>query len=55
VRRWIGPVRIVDGHAKVSGEYAKEASANARYSVVAFVENSATGEVLQVAEAGCGG
>jgi hypothetical protein len=55
VRRWIGPVRIVDGHAKVSGEYAKEVSANARYSVVAFVENSATGEVLQVAEAGCGG
>jgi hypothetical protein len=53
VRRWIGPVRIVDGHALITGDYA---SADGHDGVVAFVERGATGEVLQVAElSSCGG
>jgi hypothetical protein len=47
VRRWIGPVRIVDGHALITGDYV---SADGHDGVVAFVERGATGEVLQVAE-----
>lgn len=55
VRRWIGPVRIVGGRAAVTGDYAPQAGEKGRYSVVAFVENPATGEVLQVAEvSSCG-
>jgi hypothetical protein len=53
VRRWLGPVRIADGRARLTGDYAGEPKT--KYSVVAFVENAATGEVLQVAEAACGG
>ena len=52
VRRWIGPVRIVDGRAQISGDYTSDAL---HQGVVAFVERGATGEVLQVAElASCG-
>jgi hypothetical protein len=52
VRRWIGPVRIVDGRAQISGDYASDAMHD---GVVAFVERATTGEVLQVAEvASCG-
>lgn len=51
VRRWIGPVAVVDGHAHIAGDYA-----GGNQGVVAFVEDPKTGEVLQVAElAGCGG
>lgn len=52
VRRWIGPVKLVDGHAQIAGDYATDAKPQ---GVVAFVENAKTGEVLQVAElAACG-
>jgi hypothetical protein len=48
-------VRIVGGRAAVTGDYAPQAGEKGRYSVVAFVENPATGEVLQVAEvSSCG-
>jgi hypothetical protein len=47
VRRWIGPIRIVDGRALISGDYA---SADGHDGVVAFIERGASGEVLQVAE-----
>jgi hypothetical protein len=47
VRRWIGPVRIVGGHAEISGDYPVD---DRESGVVAFVESGATGEVLQVAE-----
>lgn len=47
VRRWIGPVRIVDGRAQISGDYASDTMHD---GVVAFVESGTTGEVLQVAE-----
>jgi hypothetical protein len=47
VRRWIGPVRMVEGHAEISGNYAVNDNPS---GVVAFVESGATGEVLQVAE-----
>jgi hypothetical protein len=49
VRRWIGPVRIVGGRAQISGDYTPGAMPQGM-GVVAFVENAATGEVLQVAE-----
>lgn len=53
VRRWIGPVRIVNGRAQIAGDYA---TGTMPQGVVAFVENARTGEVLQVAElAACGG
>jgi hypothetical protein len=62
VRQWIGPVPLVGGNAQIrrvlrlgeadAGTKA-DASADApagRFGVVAFVENDATGDVLQVAE-----
>jgi len=49
-RHWIGPVPLVDGHARLSASYR----ANAQQGVVAFVQRKSTGEVLQVAElSGC--
>jgi hypothetical protein len=53
VRRWIGPVTIEGGKARISGDYA---ASGVSQGVVAFVENASTGEVLQVAELrGCAG
>lgn len=62
VRQWIGPVPLVGGNAQIrrvlrlgeadAGTKA-DASADApagHFGVVAFVENDATGDVLQVAE-----
>lgn len=46
-RRWIGPVRIVDGRAVIAGDYA---GATNQTGIVAFAENQATGEVLQITE-----
>jgi hypothetical protein len=52
VRLWIGPVRVVDGHAEISGSYSVD---DGQSGVVAFVESGTTGEVLQVAElSSCG-
>ena len=58
VRQWIGPVPLVAGNAQIRRDVrvqdaAADASLNApadRFGVVAFVENAATGDVLQVAE-----
>ncbi|RFU45406.1 thioredoxin family protein [Paraburkholderia sp. DHOC27] len=62
VRQWIGPVPVVDGHAAITGEYSNRSGGSANSSnsasagnahssgVVAFVENQANGEVLQVSE-----
>lgn len=58
VRQWIGPVPLVGGNARIRRDIriqdaAVDANLNApadRFGVVAFVENAATGEVLQVAE-----
>jgi hypothetical protein len=58
VRQWIGPVPLVAGSAQIRRDIriqdtAADASVNApadRFGVVAFVENAANGEVLQVAE-----
>jgi hypothetical protein len=58
VRQWIGPVPLVAGSAQIRRDIriqdtAADASVNApadRFGVVAFVENAATGEVLQAAE-----
>jgi hypothetical protein len=58
VRQWIGPVPLVAGSAQIRRDIriqdtAADASVNApadRFGVVAFVENAATGDVLQVAE-----
>jgi hypothetical protein len=58
VRQWIGPVPLVAGNAQIRRDIriqdaAADANANApadRFGVVAFVENAATGDVLQVAE-----
>lgn len=60
VRQWIGPVPLVAGNAEIRrdiriGDADANANANAnspadRFGVVAFVENDATGDVLQVAE-----
>jgi hypothetical protein len=47
VRQWIGPVPVVDGHIAITGSYA---GGSEQTGVVAFAENPATGEVLQVAE-----
>ncbi|WP_174363210.1 DUF1223 domain-containing protein [uncultured Caballeronia sp.] len=53
VRQWIGPIRLTEGRAQLSGDYASDAM---RFGVVAFVERGTNGEVLQVAElASCGG
>jgi hypothetical protein len=58
VRQWIGPVPLVAGNAQIQRairvqDSAADANVNApadRFGVVAFVENAATGDVLQVAE-----
>ncbi|SDI02407.1 DUF1223 domain-containing protein [Paraburkholderia phenazinium] len=57
VRQWIGPVPLAAGSAQIHRDIALDAAeaadANAqpgKFGVVAFVENAATGEVLQVAE-----
>jgi hypothetical protein len=60
VRQWIGPVPLVAGSARINRAIridAADINANQdtdksadRFGVVAFVENDATGDVLQVAE-----
>ncbi|WP_454806180.1 DUF1223 domain-containing protein [Paraburkholderia fungorum] len=54
VRQWIGPVPLVAGHAQIHRDlHIDDADANApadTFGVVAFVENAATGDVLQVGE-----
>lgn len=57
VRQWIGPVPLAAGSAQIrrditldAGEAADANAQPGRFGVVAFVENAATGEVLQVAE-----
>lgn len=56
VRQWIGPVPLAGGRAQIHREIALDdtdaaaAIATGTYGVVGFVENAATGEVLQVAE-----
>lgn len=47
VRQWIGPVAVANGHAAITGDYPE---GSGQSGVVAFAENRATGEVLQVAE-----
>jgi hypothetical protein len=47
VRQWIGPVPIVDGHARISGDYGLSSG---KSGVTALVESGPSGEVLQVAE-----
>lgn len=56
VRQWIGPVPLAAGTAQIhrdiridDADVSTTASAD-RFGVVAFVENAATGDVLQVAE-----
>jgi hypothetical protein len=57
VRQWIGPVPLAQGSAQIRREIALDPADAAdshaqagKFGVVAFVENAATGEVLQVAE-----
>jgi len=58
VRQWIGPVPLVGGKLQIRRDIrldSADASANAnpsvdKFGVVAFVENAATGDVLQVAD-----
>lgn len=54
VRQWIGPVPLVAGNAQIRRDiHIDDADANApadNFGVVAFVENAATGDVLQVGE-----
>ncbi|RDK00086.1 DUF1223 domain-containing protein [Paraburkholderia lacunae] len=56
VRQWIGPVPLIAGNAQIHrGIRIDDADVNAAtsadsFGVVAFVENAATGDVLQVAE-----
>jgi hypothetical protein len=54
VRQWIGPVPLVAGNAQIRRDIRiDDADANASadtFGVVAFVENAATGDVLQVGE-----
>jgi hypothetical protein len=57
VRQWIGPVPLADDSAQIRREIAFDPAEAAdslaqpgKFGVVAFVENAATGEVLQVAE-----
>jgi hypothetical protein len=47
VRQWIGPVPVIDGHVAITGDYP---GGSGKSGVVAFAENRATGEVLQVSE-----
>ncbi|NPT41369.1 DUF1223 domain-containing protein [Paraburkholderia sp. 1N] len=54
VRQWIGPVPLVAGNAQIRRDIRiDDADTNApadNFGVVAFVENAATGDVLQVGE-----
>lgn len=55
VRQWIGPVPLVAGQAGIRREIRVDAADAAhspadRFGVVAFVENDATGDVLQAAD-----
>ncbi|MGF6725335.1 hypothetical protein P3T43_004712 [Paraburkholderia sp. GAS41] len=57
VRQWIGPVPLEAGNAQIRREItfdpadaADNAAQPGKFGVVGFVENAATGEVLQVAE-----
>lgn len=54
VRQWIGPVPLVAGNAQIRRDIRiDDADANApadTFGVVAFVENAATGDILQVGE-----
>jgi hypothetical protein len=57
VRQWIGPVPLAEGSAQIRREIAidpAETGGNTaqagKFGVVAFVEDAATGDVLQVAE-----
>ncbi|TAL96569.1 MAG: DUF1223 domain-containing protein [Paraburkholderia sp.] len=62
VRQWIGPVPLVAGNARIHqdvalGAFDRDAGAGTntsspgnKFGVVAFVENAATGDVLQVAD-----
>ncbi|HEY2021224.1 DUF1223 domain-containing protein [Paraburkholderia sp.] len=58
VRQWIGPVRLVAGHARIRQDVhvddaPVDVNTNARadrFGVVAFVQNDATGDVLQAAD-----
>ncbi|MFM0212986.1 DUF1223 domain-containing protein [Paraburkholderia sediminicola] len=54
VRQWIGPVPLVAGNAQIRRDIRiDDADPNApadNFGVVAFVENAATGDVLQVGE-----
>ncbi|CAG4892940.1 DUF1223 domain-containing protein [Paraburkholderia saeva] len=62
VRQWIGPVPLVAGYARIHqdvalGAFDREAGGGTnlpasgnKFGVAAFVENAATGEVLQVAD-----
>nr|WP_233833243.1 DUF1223 domain-containing protein [Paraburkholderia sp. ZP32-5] len=58
VRQWIGPVPLVEGRARIRqnvhiDDVPTDANAHApakRFGVVAFVENDATGDVLQAAD-----
>jgi hypothetical protein len=57
VRQWIGPVPLAEGSAQIRREItldpadaADNHAQDGKFGVVAFVENAATGEVLQVAE-----
>jgi len=57
VRQWLGPMPLVAGHARIRQDIRIEdapadaaTNANDRFGVVAFVENDATGDVLQATE-----
>jgi hypothetical protein len=62
VRQWIGPVPLVAGNARIhqdvalstfdrdAGPGTNMSSPGNKFGVVAFVENAATGDVLQVAD-----
>ncbi|MGF6772749.1 hypothetical protein P3T18_005243 [Paraburkholderia sp. GAS199] len=50
VRQWIGPVPLVAGNAQIRQAVHLDNAPADNVGVVAFVENSATGDVLQVAE-----
>ena len=53
VREWIGPLPLADGAVHARREIALPAAWNrARLDVVGFVENEATGDVLQAVSAG---
>lgn len=54
VRQWMGPVPLTAGQARIDADVmvdrAEGSALDGNVGVVGFVENAATGEVLQVAE-----